>query len=320
MPGAYLDATSCSAHFTKDGYHVAASTSRGFQRAEKAGLVERDARQRRQCGPGETPSAAGGQPFHPQSYRAAYTIGTKPAETTAACRKLLMAAGWEPYGHAGDDMQYFKKNAIKLKLWVSTPPGAEGKTLIQYDTELLQADLPAPPDAADPRYDDSQKHLSFESPAEQTDSILAFYQQRLAKQGWKPTTDKPIVDENKGTQFLIFRNPQKDLLSLDLRTYEDKVEVRLSHQTAAEVAEEERLAKAKAELEKQKLAAMNKPINVRVQLPAGAKILDHKKPTSLNSRSPPAADGQRWKPSANTFGKKDGPKRREGIWAKRAAP
>lgn len=276
LPGAYLVDTSCSAHFVKDGYHVAASTSEAFSEPKNPGWSSVTLVNDGNVALEKLPVPPGVQPFHPQSYGAAYTIATRPADTTAACRKLLIAAGWEPYGHAGDDMQYFKKNAVQLQLWVSTPPGAEGKTLIQYDTELLQADLPAPPDAADPRYDDLQKHLTFESPAEQTGSILAFYQQRLAKQGWKPTTDKPIVDENKGTQFLIFRNPQKDLLSLDLRTYKDKVDVRLSHQTAAEVAEEERLSKAKAELERQKLAAMSKPINVRVPLPAGAKKLDEK--------------------------------------------
>ncbi|MFN0017999.1 MAG: hypothetical protein ACKVP0_07060 [Pirellulaceae bacterium] len=292
LPGAYLDAMSCSAHFTKDGYHVAASTSEAFSEPKKPGWSSVTFVNDGNVALEKLPVPPGVKPFHPQSYRAAYTIATKPAETTAACRKLLLAAGWEPYGHAGGDMQYFKKNAVKLQLWVSTPPGAEGKTLIQYDTELLQADLPAPPDAADPRYDDSQKHLTFESPTEQTDSILAFYQQRLAKLGWKPTTDKPIVDENKGTQFLIFRNPQKDLLSLDLRTYKEKVDVRLSHQTAAEVAEEDRLAKAAAEVKKQQLAAMNKPINVQVPLPAGAKNLD-KKATHEFEFSLPSGSGRK---------------------------
>ena len=99
------------------------------------------------------------------------------------------------------------------------------------------------------------------------------------------------MDEDKGTQFLIFRNPQEDLLSLDMRTFQDKVDVRLSHQTAAEVAEEERLAKAKAELERQELAAMNKPINVQIQLPAGAKKLD-KQETSEFEFSLPTGGGR----------------------------
>jgi Tol biopolymer transport system component len=273
QPGGYSDEKNVSGHFVKEGYHVAVSSSETGD-PQKAGWSSVTLVNDGNIALEKLPVPPGVKPFYPQAYRAAYTIATKPAETTAACRKLLLAAGWEPYGNAGADMTYFKKNAIKLQLWISTPQGAEGKTLIQYDTELLQADLPAPPDAADPRYDDSQKYLSFESPAEQAGSILAFYQQRLGKQGWKPTTDKPIVDDKEGTQFLIFRNPQKDLLSLDLRTHKEKTNVSLRHQSAAEVAEEERLAKARAEQEKQKLAAMNKAIDVRVELPAGAKKLD----------------------------------------------
>ena len=35
----------------------------------------------------------GVKPYFPQTYRAAYTTDAKPAEATAACRKLLLAAG-----------------------------------------------------------------------------------------------------------------------------------------------------------------------------------------------------------------------------------
>lgn len=127
LPGAYLDAASCSAHFTKDGYHVSASTSQAFSEPKEPGWSSVTLVNGGNVALEKLPVPPGVTPFHLQSYRAAYTIGTKPADTTAACRKLLMAAGWEPYGHAGEDTQCFKKNAVKLKLWVSTPPGAGGE-------------------------------------------------------------------------------------------------------------------------------------------------------------------------------------------------
>ncbi|MCE9526601.1 MAG: hypothetical protein K8R36_11160 [Planctomycetales bacterium] len=219
LPGGYSDAANCSGGFTKEGYHVAVSTSEAYSEPKKPGWSSVTLVNDGNVALNKLPVPPGTKPFYPDAYKAAYTIATKPAETLAACRKLLLAAGWEPYGKAGEEMQYFKRNAIKLQLWVSTPPGAEGKTLIQYNTELLQVDLPAPPDTADPQYTDFLKTLHFDSPQDQTDAILAFYQERLPKLGWKPTTEKPIVDDRTKSQFVVYRNAQKEMLSLDLARF-----------------------------------------------------------------------------------------------------
>jgi WD40-like Beta Propeller Repeat len=275
LPGAYLEVANCSAHFSKDGYYISASTSEAFSEPKKPGWSSVTLVNSGNVAVEKLPVLPGVKPYFPQSYRAAYTTDAKPAEATAACRKLLLAAGWEPYGKAGADMQYFKRNAIKLQMWISTPPGAEGKTLIQYDTELLQADLPAPPDTADPDYTDFQKTLRFDSPTKQTDAILAFYQERLPKLGWKATTEKPIVDDRTKSQFVIYRNPQKELLALNLSQFKEIVRVEVRHQTAAELAEEERLAKAQAEIEKKKEAERNRKLTVSVPLPEKAENLEH---------------------------------------------
>jgi Tol biopolymer transport system component len=282
LPGAHIDAANCSAHFSNQGFHVAASSYELTGDPEKAGWSSVTLVNDGNVAVEKLPVPPGVKPFFPQSYRAAYTTAASPTETAAACRKLLIAAGWEPYGQATSaspdqpdaTMRYFKRNAIKLQAWVMTTPAEGGKTLIQYDTELLSADLPAPPDTADPRYDDSEKKLWFESPAAQTDAIIEFYQERLPRQGWKPTSERPIVDDEKKTKFLIYRNSQKDMLSLDTLQYAGKVGVTLRHQSAAEVAEAERLAKAQAEREKKELAEKNKTINVAVPLPPLAKKVD----------------------------------------------
>ena len=38
----------------------------------------------------------GVKPFHPESMPGAYLTDAKVADEAAACRKLLLAAGWEP--------------------------------------------------------------------------------------------------------------------------------------------------------------------------------------------------------------------------------
>lgn len=299
MPGGSSDKAGHSGDFTKDNFLVRVSTYEVSGDPAKAGWSSVTLVNGGNVALDKLPVPPGVKPFHPTSYEASYTTDAKPAETAAACRKLLLAAGWEPYGEMAPlksnpdmTMQYFKRNNIKLLSWVMTME-TDGKTLIRYNAELLSADLPAPPDAADPRYTDSQKRLWFESPEDQTDAIFAFYQERLPKQGWKATTEKPIADDGKKTKFLVYRNSQKDMISLDTIRYSGKVGVTLTHQTAAEVAEAERLAKAQAEVEKQRLAAINKKVHVVVPLPPLAKKIDeegeHMYEFSLASGSGPKA-------------------------------
>jgi hypothetical protein len=279
LKGGYADAMNVSGNFTKDGFYVRVSASANADVAYVSVINDGNVAVEK------LPVPPGVKPFYPQAYRAAYTTDLKVPEASAACRKLLSGAGWEPYGQAGTNaspaagqpeslMHDFKKNAIKLKLWVQHTPNDGGKTLIQYDTELLSADIPCPPDTADPRYTDPLKTLNFDSPKEQTESILAFYQERLPKMGWKATTEKPVSDDRDKTQFLIFRNAAKELLSLDLKEYTDIVRVQVRHQTAAELAEEERQAKELAAKRKAEQAERDRKFPVAVPALAKAKKLE----------------------------------------------
>jgi len=300
LPGTYSCKETHSGHFTKDGFVVAASASDAGYDPAKVGWSSVAVINSGNVALDKLPLPSGTQPFHPRPTEASYTTTAKVEETADACRKLLLAAGWLPYGQTSRDpnqpdssMQYFKRNAIKLQLWVMTTPADGGKTLIRYTADLLQADLPAPPDTADPRYTDYQKTLRFDSPEDQTDKILAFYQERLPKQGWKATTERPILDQRNRSQFLVFRNANKDLLYLDLAQYTGIVRVTLKHQNEQEVAEEERLFKEKAEQERLAEAKRNMKVNVAVPLPAKAAKLEKSEANlfefSLTTGSGPAA-------------------------------
>ncbi len=293
LPGGYASDETNSSHFTKDGFVVAVSTSPSYGDPAKAGLTSVSLVNSGNVDLAKLPVPPGVKPFHPTPQEASYTTTAKPAETAAACRKLLLAAAWEPYGQTGEDanqpgssMQYFKKNAIQLQSWISTAQVEGGKTLIRYSTELLSADLPCPTDATDPRYDDSLKTLHMDEPTAKTDAILAFYQERLPKMGWKATTEKPIVDDRTKSQFVVYRNAQKELLSLDLDQFTDIVRVTLKHQTAAELAEEERLAKIEADKQRAAEEKRNKKLTVAIPLPAKAKDLEHKEPNLIEFNLP----------------------------------
>lgn len=299
LPGGYSGEGTETADFTKEGFRVRTSASATGDPA-KAGWSSVSVVNDGNVALDKLPTPPGVKPFPFGSATAAYTTDAKVAETAAACRKLLIAAGWVPYGQgdtnasdADSQMHYYKQNAIYLLAWVSTLPAQKGKTLIRYSTELLQADLPAPPEVEDPGYTDSLKRITFDLPKERTEAVLAFYQERLPKQGWQATTDKPVVDDRTRKQFLIFRNAQKELLSLDLQQFTDIVRVELKHQTAAELAAEEQRFKEQAALAKAEAEKKNRKIDVAVPLPAGAAKLEQENDNlfefTLASGSGPAA-------------------------------
>ena len=83
--------------------------------------------------------------------------------------------------------------------------------MIQYSSQLISADIPAPPDVEDLRYGDQPPELTFETAANQ-DAIVDFYRKTLATAGWKSTMDQMVDVDDKPT--MIFRNPAKDMLTL----------------------------------------------------------------------------------------------------------
>jgi hypothetical protein len=302
LPGRNRDATATHGDFTKDGFHVSAGASEVTGDPEKVGWSRVNVLNYGNVVVDKLPAPVGVKLNHAQPQRVTYNTSASPTETAASCRKLLLAAGWEPYGETPSphpdqpdaSMQFFKWNAIRLESWIMTVE-LQGKksTSISYDTELLSADLPAPAGATELRYDDWQTNLTFDLPGGKPDALLAFYQERLSKQGWKATTERPIADDRDQSQFFVYRNSQRDLISVHVVPSAAGVHARLNHQTAAEVAEEERHAKAEAEIAKQELARKNMRIKVAVPLPPAAQKLTKKDASefefSLKTGSGPAA-------------------------------
>ena len=103
--------------------------------------------------------------------------------------------------------------------------------------------------------------------------IVDFYRPTLAKAGWQATTEKPIKIDFK--DVMIFRNPTKEMLTLEMYDVDAKTRVLLKHQSAAEVAETER--RIDAEIERRK-AEKNKPLpKLAVTLPPDAKDIKQTK-------------------------------------------
>ena len=136
----------------------------------------------------------------------------------------------------------FKRNAIALHVSVSTHENRPGDTMLHYTMHLLSADLPAPPNvrANGFRYADSECSLTFDTD-DKVEAIGKFYRETLAKQGWEPTTEpKGLTD-----MLLIFRNPAKEMIMLDVKGKKSPTHVKLRYYSAAECVEFDKRAEDK---------------------------------------------------------------------------
>ena len=235
LPNSSITTEAASAMFAKKGFVVSVSVF-PHEPNKTSVFIQNHGNIR----PGKLPVPASVKPVYVGDAIAMYVTDAAVADAKDACRKLLLADGWAPYGGAGDS-SYYKQNAMRVEATVSSAPAQGGKTMISYSGLLMSADLPAPPDAEELRYTEQTRELSFETTADQK-SIVDFYKKALAQAKWEPTLDHTV--EIGGRQELIFRNPAKDMLTLAMPPARGgKQSVSLQHQSAGEIAELDRQLK-----------------------------------------------------------------------------
>jgi hypothetical protein len=276
LPNSSVTEQSASAMFSRNGFVVSLSIipyeKTGQQvRLQNQGNVK----------PGKLPVPPNAKPVYVGDSSANYVTDDAVPATADACRNVFVAQGWVPYGDA-PDTAVFKKNAILATAYISSAPAQGGKTSIQYSTQLISADIPAPQGVEDLRYVDEPPELTFATANQ--DAIVDFYRKTLSAAGWKSTMDKMVDVDGKPT--MIFRNPTKEMITLSVPyVLGDKLGVSVRFQSAAEIAERDRrikelapklraAAEAKAAQEAKEaaeLAERNKVPKVAVTLPADAK-------------------------------------------------
>jgi hypothetical protein len=137
---------------------------------------------------------------------------------------------------------------------------------------MMSFDLPAPAETIGLQYVDLTAQLMFDTPL-MVPELVGFYQKALTKSGWKSTTEKANRIDFK--DIVIFRNPQKDLLTLEIYDVDGKNRVLLKYQTAVELAEIER--QIKAEIERRNAEPSKPSPKMAVTLPAGAQEVEQAK-------------------------------------------
>src|SRR4029077_19195739 len=186
LPNSSVTDQSASATFSRNGFVVSLGVFPSGQTGGPSVRLQNHGNVK----PGKLPVPPGTKPGYVGDSTALYVTERGVPASAHACRKVLVALGWVPYGSAGDSAM-FKLNAILVTATVSSAPAQGGKTMIQYSSELMSADIPAPPDVENLRYVDEPPELNFETTANQ-DAVVDFYRKTLATQGWKSTLDKTV--------------------------------------------------------------------------------------------------------------------------------
>jgi hypothetical protein len=256
LPNSSLTEQAASAMFARKGFVVSVSVYPRGEPKTMSIFIQNHGN----ISPGKLPLPPKVKPVYVGDASAMYVTDAAVAATADACRKLLVADGWVPYGSAGDT-SYYKQNAIRIEATVSSAPAQGGKTMISYSSELMSADLPASPDAADLRYSEQTRELTFETTSDQN-AVVDFYKKTLAKTGWQPTLEHTVTIDDK--EEMIFRNPAKDMLTLAMPSARGgQQSVSIQHQSAAEIAELDRQIKEHAPEIKAKMKAQQDEENAR---------------------------------------------------------
>jgi hypothetical protein len=194
----------------------------------------------------------------------------EPAEKlNATIREQLLKAGWEPYGGSPGISEYRHHGVLLTSMIMDAVPPMKG-TNIQYSARMIAIEIPTPTESEGVQFADDMLQLNFDS-ALPAPALADFYRERLAGQGWKPTTDHWVDDS--GSRSLIFRNEAGDLFLMEQHTVDGKSRVCVRHQSAAQVAEETKRLQAAADKARMKKESTAGKTKVKIAAPPGAKQL-----------------------------------------------
>ena len=258
LPGAMTEAAYASGMFSKDGYSLSVSTSASGQpEKERATFVY--IMNFGNVSLKSLPVIKGATSTFANEATAIYSVDLKVQDAADKTRKLLLDAGWQPYGYndVSADLKQFqvKRNAVQIGVMVNVAPAQGNKTAVMYSASLLAADIPAPDNAEQLSFTGQQKTLRFESP-EDFAAVVGFYEKTLPAQGWKPSGEEMALGEDDfgrpvGTR--VFTNAAGDVIDVTLEKSEDRTSAVVKHLSRQEIE----AARKKLAEDQKKLLAEN---------------------------------------------------------------
>lgn len=138
LTGSANEATYCSATFQKGGFVVSVICYAKSDPAKK-GAADVYLSNFGNVPISKIPAVKGAKSQSPTALNAVYTTTLKSAEAATATRKLLVDAGWEPYGETklapDSEILTFKRNAIQLRAHL--PEDQAKQVMIIYSASLM---------------------------------------------------------------------------------------------------------------------------------------------------------------------------------------
>ncbi len=266
MEGGYVTEQAATGTLTREGFKVSVSVFASSSEGE--GKVRATLIQHGNVATEQLPLPPNTTSLYQTPVSSAGLTDQPVEETRETIASLLMDQGWSPYGEAGDT-QSFRQNAVKLLVRVTAAPAQGGKTLIDYSSQLMSAEIPLPPRAVKAHYSDAPTQLAFDT-EDDYESVTRFYVETLAKQLWKPTTERLVNIDRR--DYLIFRNPDQDLFEIELTRVGDVTRVLARYQTADEVLAVER--RLQEERQRREALASQPLPRVGLKLPAEARDVE----------------------------------------------
>lgn len=276
LPGGYYSDDTNTCTLAKQGYHLSLTTSTGYTKPGES--VNVTIINQGNVVPKSLPVPKTFTSLGYPGLDVSYKTAAEPQAAVQEVGKLLVAAGWTPYGSASQvpeqPMEYFKKNAIRVMVWGSKAPALENQTMVRLSTELLTFDVPMFEGSEHSDYKDTPPVLTFSIKPDELTAMYEFYTAEFTKAGWKATTENPVFDEKEREGFLIFRNAAEDMVSIDTIRFNDKADVSIKFNTKAEVEEMDKAAEVAAREAKEKMEEENRRTTVEIPAPTGASELD----------------------------------------------
>ena len=266
MPGGYVSEQAATGTFSRDGFKLSLSVTDAPSVTGKQ--IRISMINHGNVATEQLPIPPNTKEFYQTPVSSAYLTDLSVDDAVKAVTQLMLEQGWTPYGTAGDTYA-FKQQGVKLLARVASAPTQRGKTLIDYSSQMLSADIPLPPGAVRVHYSDMPTQLAFDTFATY-DDVATFYREAWESLGWKATTERFVKIDFR--DFLIFRNPENDLLELQLTSVDGITRALVRYQTAAEVAQLEKVAAL--ERQRREEAARQPKPKLTISLPEKAQNIE----------------------------------------------
>lgn len=225
-----VDEESALLGFRREGFYLSLSIDR---LTEKEGFLQITLRNQGNVDTRLLPRYADADLLYGGQATAIYLTPATVDGVVQFTRNKLASLGWQEYeppyrpipADAGNVGLNFRQNGVALSVYIRPAPNQDDQTSVQYDTSVLNSELPLPPGAEAVEFDDVHPSLKFQITSEIA-PILQFYRGKAEELGWTAKDD--LTDVRDTSTTLFFEGSGKELYMLSVsKNDEDKAKVTL---------------------------------------------------------------------------------------------